>query len=179
MPLSRIAGLCSALLLLPALGARAGNLWETMPAGFRTEAAMRASNGSTVSGVLRIDKESRGELQTSVRFSGLEPRQAYLIRFRVRPTCTVDGPPDSEFVEAPRTRPENLLAHQYPSFLGRFPAFVADDQGQAVASAKIPGYIGIDWISLSVVLYRGDGEPTSGSRVACGRFGTVRVEADR
>ena len=175
---SRVARVYAGLALVTALTACASHSWETMPAGFRTQAAMLPSAGSAASGLFMIATEGSGELGTSVRFSGLEPRQRYILRIRTRPTCTVEGGPDSEFLEAPRTRPPNTPGHEYESFLERFPVLVADEHGDAIANARITGYLGTDWSRLSAVLYRGDVEPVSGSRVACGRFGTLKIEAN-
>jgi hypothetical protein len=150
-----------------------------MPAGFQTQALMLPNPGSTAAGLFMIETEASGELGTSARISGLEPRQRYILRFRSRPTCTFEGGTDDDILEAPRTRPANTPEHEYASFLGRFPVLVADEHGEAVVSARIAGYLGIDWYSLSAVLYRGDVEPASASRIACGRFGTVKIETNR
>ncbi len=173
---SRISRVCAVIGLVPALGACASHPWETMPAGFRTQASMLPYPGFRANGLFVIETERAGELGTSVRLSGLEPHRRYVLRFRTRPTCTVEAGPDVDFLEVPLTRPAATPGHEYASFVGRFPVFTADEHGGAIASARIAGYVGIDWTSLSAVLYRADVEPVSGSRVACGRFGTVKIE---
>ena len=176
MSLLRTAGAYACLILVPSWGFCGSRLWEIMPAGFQTQAFLQPVPGSMAKGVFKIEAEGRYQLQASVHFSGLEPRQHYFLRFRWRPTCTFERElGGDQSYEAPRERPPNTPEHEYASFLARFPAVVSDEHGDVVMSARIEGYLGIDWANLSAALYRGDADPASASWIACGRMGTVRI----